>query len=264
MNAIIGYIQLVREHAKQELPTRQYDNLGKSLISAEHLVVLINDMLDHTAHQVVHPTAFALPPLVDLCLRAVEPRLRDGVGLAADIDPDLPDITTDRDKLRRILDNLLSNAVEFTDQGSVTVAAHSDGGGIVISVIDTGTGIADEQREAVFEEFHQIHGERPRQMPGTGLGLTISRELVRLLGGELEIESKIGEGSTFSITIPMLSTAKPGRQQTRHRQRVEDDRTSERRESQKAFDYRRRDVQSRSVGADSRGHVSSRIRRRRG
>ena len=209
MNAIIGYIQLVREHAKQELPTRQYDNLGKSLISAEHLVVLINDMLDHTAHQVVHPTAFALPPLVDLCLRAVEPRLRDGVGLAADIDPDLPDITTDRDKLRRILDNLLSNAVEFTDQGSVTVAAHSDGGGIVISVIDTGTGIADEQREAVFEEFHQIHGERPRQMPGTGLGLTISRELVRLLGGELEIESKIGEGSTFSITIPMLSTAKP-------------------------------------------------------
>ena len=209
MNAIIGYIQLVREHAKQELPTRQYDNLGKSLISAEHLVVLINDMLDHTAHQAVHPTAFALPPLVDLCLRAVEPRLRDGVGLAADIDPDLPDITTDRDKLRRILDNLLSNAVEFTDQGSVTVAAHSDGGGIVISVIDTGTGIADEQREAVFEEFHQIHGERPRQMPGTGLGLTISRELVRLLGGELEIESKIGEGSTFSITIPMLSTAKP-------------------------------------------------------
>jgi C4-dicarboxylate-specific signal transduction histidine kinase/CheY-like chemotaxis protein len=209
MNAIIGYIQLVMEHGRDTLPNKQYDNLGKSLISAEHLTALINDMLDHTAHRVVRPTAFDLAPLVEMCVRSVEPQARDGVVLKSHVDAALPKLMTDQDKLRRVLDNLLSNAVEFTDHGSVTVTADSRNGEVCIRVEDTGVGMPEEDLERVFEEFHQIHSGRPRQTPGTGLGLTISRELVRLLSGRLEVVSKVGEGSTFLVTIPTLVVVAP-------------------------------------------------------
>jgi C4-dicarboxylate-specific signal transduction histidine kinase/ActR/RegA family two-component response regulator len=202
LNAIIGYLQLVMEHSREVLATRQYENLGKSLISAQHLLALINDMLDHTAHQIVHPVEFTLEPLVDLCLSSVEPDARTGVRLRKELDADLPTLVTDQEKLRRILNNLLSNAVEFTDEGTVCVGAHHHNDAIVITVEDTGIGIPKEELERIFDEFHQVHGERSRQSPGTGLGLTISRDIARLLGGSIKASSIVGKGSTFAVTIP--------------------------------------------------------------
>src|SRR5207249_4455096 len=126
MNAIIGFTRLVMRRAKDVLPVRQYENLEKILISAEHLLGLINDILDLSKIEAgrveVHATSFALEPLVDLCLRTVEPLVKsDRLRLVKVLEDELPPLSTDEDKLKQILINLLSNAVKFTPEGTVTV-----------------------------------------------------------------------------------------------------------------------------------------------
>ena len=109
---------------------------------------------------------------------------------------------TDRDKLRQILINLLSNAVKFTDRGTVTASMEVRGSNIVLEVIDTGIGIPPEAIERVFDEFRQQATEGRDVQRGTGLGLTISRRLARLLGGDITVTSVLGAGSTFTVSIP--------------------------------------------------------------
>ncbi len=206
LNAIIGFTRLVMRRAKDVLPERQHDNLGKILISAEHLLALINTVLDLSKIEAgrvdVRPTAFALEPLIDQCLRTVEPMLREGVRLAKKLAPDLPELDTDQDKLRQILLNLLGNAVKFTERGSITVGARALDGRITLEVADTGCGIPADSLDLVFEEFRQVDSSSTRQHGGTGLGLSISRHLARLIGGDLRLASTLGAGSTFSVTFP--------------------------------------------------------------
>ena len=120
LNNVIGYIGLVRQNAIHLLPRRQAQNLENCGKSAEEARQMIKDTLDHTATTVVRPVPFALEPLVDECFREVRPGKRGDISLVKQLDPTLPDLVTDRQKVRRILLNLLGNAVDFTDQGVTT------------------------------------------------------------------------------------------------------------------------------------------------
>jgi CheY-like chemotaxis protein/anti-sigma regulatory factor (Ser/Thr protein kinase) len=182
--------------------------LGKILISAEHLLALINDILDlskiEAGHMEVHSSSFDLEPLVDLCLRTVEPLVKgERLRLVKEIEPGLPALFTDQDKLKQILINLLSNAVKFTEEGTVTVMAHRRDGEIAIAIADTGIGIAADKLELIFEEFRQVDSSTTRKYSGTGLGLSISRHLARLLGGDITVQSTVGVGSTFTVTLSL-------------------------------------------------------------
>jgi signal transduction histidine kinase/DNA-binding response OmpR family regulator len=208
MNAIMGFTRLVMRRAKDRLPTREYENLGKILISAEHLLALINDILDlskiEAGRMEVHSTSFDLEPLVDLCLRTVEPLIKsDRLRLVKDLEPGLPSLFTDQDKLKQVLINLLSNAVKFTEEGTVTVVARRYNGAMALAIADTGIGIPTDKLELIFEEFRQVDSSTTRKYSGTGLGLSISRHLARLLGGDIAVQSTVGVGSTFTVTLPL-------------------------------------------------------------
>ena len=208
MNAIMGFTRLVMRRSQDLLPQRQYENLEKILISAEHLLTLINDILDlskiEAGHMEIHPVSFQLETLVDVCLHTLEPMLQsERIQLRKEIDPDLSLLSTDRDKVQQILMNLLSNAVKFTPAGSITITAQQHDGEITIAVADTGIGIPAEALEHVFEEFRQVDSSTTRQYGGTGLGLSISRRLAQLLGGDITMQSVVGVGSTFTVTLPL-------------------------------------------------------------
>ncbi len=206
LNAIIGFTRLVMRRARDVLPAKQHDNLGKILTSAEHLLSLINTVLDlakiEAGRVEVRLTTFLLEPLIDQCLRTVEPMVRDGVRLAKAIEPDLPELDTDQEKLRQILLNLLGNAAKFTESGSISVGARHRDGRIVLEVADTGCGIPQEFLDLIFEEFRQVDSSSTRQHGGTGLGLSISRHLARLIGGDIDLASTVDVGSTFTLTFP--------------------------------------------------------------
>jgi signal transduction histidine kinase len=208
MNAIIGFTRLVMRRAQDTLPKRDHENLGKVLISAEHLLALINDILDlskvEAGRMEVHAACFEVEPLIDLCLRTVEPLLKsERLRLVKEIEGSLPPLFTDQDKLKQILMNLLSNALKFTEVGTITVTARCRDEELVLSVADTGIGIPTEQLERVFEEFHQVDSSHTRQYSGTGLGLSISRHFAQLLGGDITLQSTVGAGSTFTVTVPL-------------------------------------------------------------
>ncbi len=208
MNAIIGFTRLIMRRCKDLLPERQYGNLEKILASANHLLGLINDVLDlskiEAGRMDVRPLEFVLEPLLDQCLRTVEPMVRSGrVQLIKEIERGLPPLFSDQDKLRQILINLLSNAAKFTEAGSITVDVRRRDQDIAITVADTGIGIPLDQLELVFEEFRQVDSSSTRQYGGTGLGLSISRRLARLLGGDITLQSEPGAGSRFTLGLPI-------------------------------------------------------------
>ena len=198
LNAIIGFTRLVMRRSKDVLPPKQYENLEKILISGEHLLSLINAVLDLSKIEAgrveVRPVEFALEPLLDLCLRTVEPMLRgDRVILTKEVEPGLPTLVQDHEKVRQILTNLLGNAAKFTEAGSIAVHARRQDGEVVVEVSDTGIGIPEQARELIFEEFRQVDSGSTRQHGGTGLGLAISRRLARLMGGDITVESALGQ-----------------------------------------------------------------------
>ncbi len=214
LNAIIGFTRLVMRRTKDILPAKQSENMEKILISAEHLLGLINDILDlskvEAGRMEVRPVSFDLESLVEGCLRTVEPMVRsERLRLQTEIQADLPPLFTDQDKLKQILINLLSNAIKFTEAGTVTVSARRDDGRIAVAVADTGIGIPPDALELIFEEFRQVDSSPTRKYGGTGLGLSISRHFARLLGGDITVESVVNVGSTFTVTIPVRHEAPP-------------------------------------------------------
>jgi len=132
---------------------------------------------------------------------------RDGVTLALAVDPDEIVVEADERKLRQVVFNLLSNAVKFTPAGGrIDVSARLRDGIVEVAIADTGTGIAEEDHELIFEEFGQVRGDSGRQQ-GTGLGLPLSRRFIELHGGRLWVESALGAGSTFHFTLPVRQPA---------------------------------------------------------
>jgi signal transduction histidine kinase len=130
--------------------------------------------------------------------------LRNGnVRLVTEVAADMPLIKSDRDKLKQIVLNLLSNSAKFTEKGEIKVAAWRDNGSIKLTVSDTGIGMNQEALKYIFEEFRQVDMSTTRKYGGTGLGLAIVKRLANLLGGDIEVESQEGKGSKFTITLPL-------------------------------------------------------------
>ena len=207
LNAIIGFTRLVKRKGADALPEKQLENLEKVLVSADHLLALINDILDlskiEAGHMDVEPVRFDIEPLIDLCINTSQPLVNSGkVKLQKEVEKDLPGIFSDQNKVKQILLNLLSNASKFTHKGHITVKASRKADSLVLTVADTGIGISKEALEHIFEEFQQADMSTTRKYGGTGLGLSISQHLARLLGGQLVADSKEGKGSTFTLTLP--------------------------------------------------------------
>jgi signal transduction histidine kinase len=148
---------------------------------------------------------FHLPTALQNAMTLVRERAQNhGIALKLTVDPKLGQIHADERKVKQIVLNLLSNAVKFTpDGGRVEVEAHMNNASAEISVKDTGTGIAPEDQETLFEEFRQVGGDRAHKREGTGLGLALTRRFVELHGGKIWLKSAPGKGSTFSFTIPL-------------------------------------------------------------
>jgi len=207
MNAIIGFNRLVMRRCQDVLPQKQYENLAKIAVAADQLLTLINSILDlskiEAGRMDINPTEAPLAPMLESCARTAEPLLDcKTVKLVTEIDSDLPPVFTDHDRLRQIVLNFLSNAAKFTEHGTITLAGRAAGDRVTISISDTGIGIPEDKLATIFDEFSQVDASTTRRYAGTGLGLAISRHLAGLLGGEVSVESAVGEGSTFSVTIP--------------------------------------------------------------
>jgi len=206
LNAILGFTRIVRRKSSGVLPDKQIENLDKVLSSGEHLLKLINTVLDIAKIEAGRMDAQFAPcdvaHLLTECVEIATPLLRPEVSLFYD-SAALPVITSDPAMLRQITLNLLSNAAKFTHTGQIVVAARHVGAQIAVSVTDSGIGIEPDALEQIFEAFQQADSSTTRQYGGTGLGLTISRRMVRLLGGDLEAVSTPGGGSVFTFTIPL-------------------------------------------------------------
>jgi ammonium transporter len=208
LNAIIGFTRLVSRNAER-LPPRQAENLSKVLLSAEQLLVLIDEILDlsriDAGEEHVEPGTTDIAMVIHDVTESLEP-LVDGVRVRmhAVIDPSLPLIETDRDKVKQILLNLLSNAIKYTDDGMIELHAGVADGRLRLVVSDTGLGIAADELGLIFDEFHRAESTLARTRHGTGLGLAISRRLARALGGDVTVESVLGAGSAFTLDLPLV------------------------------------------------------------
>jgi signal transduction histidine kinase/HAMP domain-containing protein len=208
LNAIIGFTRIVLRKLEGQMPDLQKGNLQKVLISSEHLLNLINGLLDlakiDAGKMDVIAETFRLEDIINMTTATVEPLLKDGrVRIVRDIASGLPPLKTDRDKLKQILFNLLSNAAKFTEQGEIRVSAVRENGTLKLAVSDTGIGMTPTALEHIFEEFQQAEKTTASKYGGTGLGLAIVKKFTNLMGGEITVNSEPGKGSVFTITLPM-------------------------------------------------------------
>jgi len=206
MNAIVGYARILLRKTRDVLDDRQYRNLENIQTSAHHLLDLINDILDLSKVEAgrveVHPEEVDLKRLFYECLAWVAPKAREGVELEQEIEG-VEHLRTDPDRLRRALKNLLDNAARHTQKGRIRLVARGDGERVRISVEDTGSGIPAEDLAQIFDEFRQVARKGRTAEEGTGLGLAIVRRSVELLGGNVSAQSREGQGSTFTIELPL-------------------------------------------------------------
>ena len=208
LNAIIGFSEVLLERMFGELNPKQEEYLQDIMTSGRHLLSLINDILDlskvEAGRMELEPSAFDLPAALEGCLTLVRERAtRHGITLGLTVDERLGQIVADERKVRQVVLNLLSNAVKFTPEGGrVAVGAARADGSVEVSVSDTGIGIAQDEQEAIFEEFRQAGSDYTRKREGTGLGLALSRKFVELHGGRIWVKSEVGKGSTFTFTLP--------------------------------------------------------------
>jgi len=217
LNAIIGFTKLVLKHAGTLLSQDQQNNLENVLMSAEQLLKLINDILDlskiEAGKMPVYVVPFDLEETISLALSMIaHPAGEKRLTLHKQVSEDLHKVFSDQDKVRQILINLLSNSVKFTDEGNITVTARKErsradaqpqGECAVITVTDTGIGIDEKDRRIIFDDFTQADGSITRRYGGSGLGLSISKKMANILGGDITVESTPGVGSTFTFFFPI-------------------------------------------------------------
>jgi PAS domain S-box-containing protein len=207
LNAIAGYVELLELQIRGPITDAQREDLSRIRRAADALRRLIDDILSfaklESGRLEFHYEAVALAGFLDTLESFIAPRV-ERKGLRYRFDPDGADITVwiDPDKVQQIMLNFLSNAVKFTDTGSVTLRCRTSGDTFALQVSDTGRGIAANARESIFEPFVQGNHSTSTPAEGTGLGLVISRELARAMGGDVTVESEEGKGSTFSLVLP--------------------------------------------------------------
>jgi len=216
LNAVIGFSEVLLERMFGELNDRQDEYLHDILSSGRHLLQLLNDILDLSKVEAggmeLEPSTFPLRGALEYGISMVRERASaHGIEVSLDVDADLDTLDSDELRFKQVLLNLLSNAVKFTpDGGHVRVAARREGDRVAVTVTDDGVGIRPEDRERIFESFQQ--GRRGAQSEeGTGLGLTLCRRIVALLGGTMWLETELGAGSTFGFTVPIDGVADTSR-----------------------------------------------------
>lgn len=212
LNSILGFSELLAGQKLSEKQKRWIDNINTS---GKHLLGLINDILDlakmEAGKMQVRVEEFSVRDVVEGLAAMFRPQAdQKNIELEVKIDPGLPPVRQDPGKLQQILWNLLSNAVKFTPEGGrVSLTADTDGLHLILTVADTGVGIAPEEQETIFEKFRQSGSSLTREHAGTGLGLSIVREVAKLLGGEVELKSDLGRGSAFTVTVPLVLNVEP-------------------------------------------------------
>lgn len=206
LSAILSITETLLDESAGPMTEMQREFIGDVDECAKHLMSLVNDILDYAKAEagmikLSHETV-ALPELVDQCVTMVEPKAEEAeVRVTAQLDPEVTEIVADPLRLKQILLNLLSNAVKFNEPGGlVKIQLRLDGGDVLISVRDTGRGIAPEKLDRLFDPYYQAaHGD---QGIGTGLGLSIIKHLVELHAGSISVESVVNSGSIFSVRLP--------------------------------------------------------------
>jgi signal transduction histidine kinase len=208
LNAIIGFSEVLHERMFGELNAKQAEYIDDIMTSGRHLLSLINDILDlskvEAGRMELELTRFDLPATLHNALTLVSERAaRHDVQLQLRLDEQVGPVVGDERKIRQVLLNLLSNAVKFTPAGGrVEMTAVPADGSVEVAVSDTGVGIAPEDQAAIFEEFRQVGTDHARKREGTGLGLALAKKFVELHGGTIWVKSQVGQGSTFTFTLP--------------------------------------------------------------
>ena len=209
LNAILGYTHMLLRGVAGELPPNIKRQLQRIDSNGRHLLTMIGEILDITLIEAgkmrMQVSEFDLNELVPEVMAELDAVIaRSRLAVRAALSPEPPILRSDRQKIKQIVVNLLSNALKFTHRGAIEVAVRlgTEGRQVSISVTDTGIGIAPEHHENIFEDFRQVDDSPSRQYGGTGLGLAICRRLANALGGRIALRSRLGEGSTFTLTIP--------------------------------------------------------------
>ena len=208
LNGIIGLTESLMDGVAGPVPPKVKHQLAMVVSSGKRLSNLVNDILDSAKLEnhnlTLHCQPVNLRQMVELVLTLSQHLTADkALVLVNDVPDDLPGVQADEARLQQVLYNLVGNGIKFTEQGQVSVSAIQQGGWLKISVSDSGIGIKADQFGTIFKSFEQVQGDEARRYGGTGLGLAVSRQLVQLHGGQLEVASQIGEGSTFSFTLPV-------------------------------------------------------------
>ncbi len=207
LNSVLALSQLLRDGVAGPLTGDQRRYLEVIERNGQGLLHLINDILDlsriEAGHLEMDARSFELGPNVAAVVDTLAP-LADVKGLAVRVKlaDSLPAVHGDPDRFRQILTNLIGNSIKFTESGQVMVSGEVRGDAVVVHVTDTGVGIPDAYRDKIFQEFFQIDQTLVRRQGGTGLGLAIARRLARLMGGDITVESVVGRGSRFSLSLP--------------------------------------------------------------
>ncbi len=213
LNSILGFSEVLQ--TSNGLSDKQKRWVGNIQSSGERLLNLINDVLDlakiEAGKMQVRVVEFGIHDVCEGLANMFRPLAeKKNIDLRVQLAADVPPLRQDLSKLQQILSNLLSNAVKFTPEGGrVLLKAEADGGDLVLTVADTGVGIAPEDQDLVFEKFRQAGNPLTREHAGTGLGLSIVRELCKLLGGEVALQSDLGRGSTFTVRLPLQRSEEP-------------------------------------------------------
>jgi signal transduction histidine kinase/DNA-binding response OmpR family regulator len=222
LTSVLGFAKIIKKRLEDRIfplvPTddrkvsttiRQVEENLKVVVSeGERLTKLIDDVLDLAKIEAGklewHMEVVTVDDVIERATAATSSLFEQkGLQLVKDVAPDLPAVTGDRDRLIQVVINLISNAVKFTDAGTITCHAQQRDGAIVVSIVDTGLGIAPSDQPKVFERFKQVGDTLTDKPKGTGLGLPICREIVEHHGGRIWVESAVGRGSTFSFTLPV-------------------------------------------------------------
>jgi signal transduction histidine kinase/CheY-like chemotaxis protein/ligand-binding sensor domain-containing protein len=229
LTSVLGFAKIIKKRLEERIfplvPTADRkvtqtihqieENLKVVVSEGERLTKLIDDVLDLAKIEAGklewHMGAVSVGEVIEHATSATSSLFEQkGLRVVKEIDPDLPAVTGDRDRLIQVVINLISNAVKFTDQGTVICRAARRGSDVVVSVVDTGLGIAPADQPKVFERFKQVGDTLTDKPKGTGLGLPICREIVEHHSGHIWVESEIGRGSTFSFTLPIPAETRAG------------------------------------------------------
>lgn len=210
LNAVLAYAEMLRDAIFGPLNTKQFDAANRIYLNSQRLLNIINDLLDQAQIEAgrlkIQPKETPTNELIENLRSVMEKPAQDkGLELTTEIAPDVPEtILCDSHRIQQILINLVNNALKFTDEGRVSVRIFlADAHTWAIAVSDTGPGILPRDQAHIFEPFWQIENIATREHGGIGLGLSIVKRLVMLMGGDIKLESAVGKGSTFTVTLPL-------------------------------------------------------------